>query len=166
MTEGILYNFLPALLTYISPKSEDPLTDLSPETCAQVASAVLSVSCLLNAPPGFLEFLLCVPWQKLNLLHPGSNWDAMLPSLLVSSTQRQDIINTAIPSSMLPCVLSFLYLEEYQSSLPPMLVPTHDTSGEPLPAARGSVRTDSAKSKEGVRPSGPMTTEVCHPLPI
>lgn len=35
-----------------------------------VASAALCVSALLNAPPGFLEFLLCVPWHKLSQLYP------------------------------------------------------------------------------------------------
>lgn len=35
-----------------------------------VASAALAVSALMNAPPGFLEFLLCVPWRKLSQLYP------------------------------------------------------------------------------------------------
>ncbi len=35
-----------------------------------VAGAALCVASLLNAPPGFLEFLLCVPWRKLTQLYP------------------------------------------------------------------------------------------------
>lgn len=36
----------------------------------QVAGAVLVVACLLNAPPSFLEFLLCIPWRHLGDLYP------------------------------------------------------------------------------------------------
>lgn len=35
-----------------------------------VAAAALAVSALFNAPPGFLEFLLCIPWRKLPQLYP------------------------------------------------------------------------------------------------
>jgi hypothetical protein len=39
--------------------------------CLQaVAGAALCVAALMNAPPGFLEFLLCVPWRKLSQLYP------------------------------------------------------------------------------------------------
>lgn len=31
----------------------------------QVAGAVLVAACLLNVPPSFLEFLLCLPWRQL-----------------------------------------------------------------------------------------------------
>lgn len=36
----------------------------------QIAGLVLVVACLLNAPPSFLEFLLCVPWRHLGELYP------------------------------------------------------------------------------------------------
>ena len=36
----------------------------------QVAGAVLVIACLLNAPPSFLEFLLCIPWRHLGDLYP------------------------------------------------------------------------------------------------
>lgn len=172
ITEGILYNFLPALLTCIVPASEDPFAELSAEMCCQTAAAALCVSCLLNAPPGFLEFLLCVPWQKLSQLHPGSEdaLDALLPTLLVSTAERQQIISTPLPSSLLPCMLSFLYIDEYQHSLPPMLVLTHDQQGNPAPQAAASARrpvpADARKAAAPkVRVWAPMTTEVrapCH----
>jgi hypothetical protein len=38
-----------------------------------VAGAALAVSSLMNAPPGFLEFLLCIPWRQLPLLYPATN---------------------------------------------------------------------------------------------
>ena len=35
-----------------------------------VAGVALVVACLLNAPPSFLEFLLCIPWRHLGELYP------------------------------------------------------------------------------------------------
>lgn len=35
-----------------------------------MAGAALAVSALLNSPPGFLEFLLCIPWPRLPELYP------------------------------------------------------------------------------------------------
>lgn len=35
-----------------------------------VACATMCVGSLMNAPPGFLEFLLCVPWANLHQLYP------------------------------------------------------------------------------------------------
>ena len=43
---------------------------LPPPSWQAVAAAALCASALMNAPPGFLEFLLCVPWRKLPLLYP------------------------------------------------------------------------------------------------
>ncbi len=34
-----------------------------------MAAAALAVATLMNAPPGFLEFLLCVPWADLGPLY-------------------------------------------------------------------------------------------------
>ncbi len=42
----------------------------SPLPLQAVAAAALAVSALSNAPPGFLEFLLCIPWRKLPQLYP------------------------------------------------------------------------------------------------
>ena len=87
LTESVLYDFLPAALKAISAKdisSTSTIVRTSSQTsssslsfgggaavgevdasmCRKVASAALSIACLLNAPPGFLEFLLCVPWER------------------------------------------------------------------------------------------------------
>lgn len=45
--------------------------DLSEPRCRAVAGAALAVSALLNSPPGFLEFLLCIPWARLPELYPA-----------------------------------------------------------------------------------------------
>lgn len=37
-----------------------------------VAGAALAASALMNAPPGFLEFLLCIPWRRLPQLYPST----------------------------------------------------------------------------------------------
>jgi hypothetical protein len=80
LTESVLYDFLPAALKAVSSKepivhpsgrisissssSEAGSGEVDASMCRKVASAALSVACLLNAPPGFLEFLLCVPWEQ------------------------------------------------------------------------------------------------------
>lgn len=53
-----------------------------------VAGAALAVAALMNAPPGFLEFLLCVPWAALGTMYPfgaqaagGSGGGAAAPPL-------------------------------------------------------------------------------------
>ncbi|WIA08813.1 hypothetical protein OEZ85_008235 [Tetradesmus obliquus] len=73
LTEGVLYELLPSALNVMLPHCEDPLQELDAERCRAVAGAALAVSSLMNAPPGFLEFLLCIPWRQLPLLYPGAH---------------------------------------------------------------------------------------------
>jgi hypothetical protein len=66
---GILYDFFPAALRSVLPKGADPASGPTPEAARRVAVAALAVATLLNAPPGFLDFLLCVPWAELGPLY-------------------------------------------------------------------------------------------------
>lgn len=66
---GILYDFFPAALRAVLPPGSNPASGLSPDAARSVAAAALAVATLMNAPPGFLEFLLCVPWADLGPLY-------------------------------------------------------------------------------------------------
>lgn len=66
---GILYEFFPAALRAVLPPGGDPALGLSAGAARSVAAAALTVATLMNAPPGFLEFLLCVPWAELGPLY-------------------------------------------------------------------------------------------------
>lgn len=66
---GILYDFFPTALRAALPPGADPARGLSQESARSVAGAALAVATLMNAPPGFLEFLLCVPWAELGPLY-------------------------------------------------------------------------------------------------
>lgn len=66
---GILYDFFPAALRAALPAGADPAAGLSESAARAVAAAALAVATLMNAPPGFLEFLLCVPWADLGALY-------------------------------------------------------------------------------------------------
>lgn len=54
--------------------------NLAPHATQAVAGAALCVASLMNAPPGFLEFLCCVPWNNLAELYPRS--DIAVPWLM------------------------------------------------------------------------------------
>lgn len=84
LTEAILYEFLPDALRAVAAGREEgackpeccgeaaaAAQELSQERCRAVAGATLGVASLMNAPPGFLEFLLCVPWASLGQMYPG-----------------------------------------------------------------------------------------------
>lgn len=60
---------IPSCLTCNS-LSDKTVAPCRPSVAKAVASAAMCVACLLNTPPGFLEFLLCVPWRKLSELFP------------------------------------------------------------------------------------------------
>eukprot|EP00798_Chlamydomonas_sp_ICE-L_P023153 gene23153-30358_t len=101
-----------------------PLLWGSREMCKDrktVGAAALAVSALLNAPPGFLEFLLCVPWKKLTQLYPKSSIDNLISNLHVTDKERKQLVNTRIHSALLPTILDFLCREEHLDSAPPML---------------------------------------------
>ena len=176
LTEAILYEFLPAALRVLAPEGSDPGLELTPAKCRAVACAALAVATLMNAPPGFLEFLLCVPWTDLGALYSltgggsdlvdfgpaaglgfdcGVDFDLttaegltaaleeaeaellaaagpaamppavppqpLVPELRVSSEERTELVNLRLDPALMDCLLDFLYREEYQESLPPMI---------------------------------------------
>eukprot|EP00198_Chlamydomonas_reinhardtii_P006390 XP_001695726.1 predicted protein [Chlamydomonas reinhardtii] len=76
----------------------------------------------MNAPPGFLEFLLCVPWRKLSQLYPKSDSiDKLVSNLQVTDEERRKLVNTRIEPALMGSVLDFLYKEKHLDSVPPML---------------------------------------------
>ncbi|PNH00417.1 hypothetical protein TSOC_013761 [Tetrabaena socialis] len=119
LTEGILYDFLPAALNVMLPRCEE---ELDADRCRAVASAALAVSALMNAPPGFLEFLLCVPWRKLSQLYPKSDTiDKLVSNLQVTDEERRKLVNTRIEPALMGSVLDFLYKDKHLDSVPPLL---------------------------------------------
>ncbi|GIL58872.1 hypothetical protein Vafri_13838, partial [Volvox africanus] len=129
LTEGILYDFLPAALNVMLPRCEDHLQELDADRCRAVASAALAVSALMNAPAGFLEFLLCVPWRKLSQLYPktpnlaarSDSIDKLVSNLQVTDEERRKLVNTRIDPALMGTVLDFLYKDKHADSVPPML---------------------------------------------
>lgn len=99
--------------------------------CVQaVAAAALAVSSLMNAPPGFLEFLLCIPWRQLPLLYPAVSSSAeqqdpeqLLAHLAVDEQERKLLVNMPIHPKLVRPVLEFMYRPEHSASVPPLLQP-------------------------------------------
>jgi len=124
VAEGILYEFLPAAFDAIVPPCEDPRTELTHDRCKLVASAALSIGALMNAPPPFLEFLLRIPWQKIDKLQQNSgNQEWIQEQLEIPDALRKELVNTPIHPSLIPTLLEFIFSESYQDSLPPNLRP-------------------------------------------
>ncbi|PSC75029.1 hypothetical protein C2E20_1867 [Micractinium conductrix] len=127
LTEGILYDFFPAALRALLPPGADPAGGLPSDAARSVAAAALTVATLMNAPPGFLEFLLCVPWASLGSLYlrpereEEGGGELEVPQLLTSQSERAALVNARLDPALLDCVLDFLYREQHQESLPPMI---------------------------------------------
>lgn len=85
----------------------------------------------MNAPPGFLEFLLCIPWHQLPQLQPlvskaaeqQEQADQLLAQLVINEQERQLLVDMPIHPRLMQTVLGFLYKSEYANSLPPLLRP-------------------------------------------
>lgn len=92
-----------------------------------MASACLAVATLLNAPPGFLEFLLCMPWAQLPEVYSDWGDAGRLTSsiasleLLSGPEQQSHLVNWPLGQGLVDCVMDFLYRDEYRDSLPPMM---------------------------------------------
>ena len=107
-----------------------------------VACAALAVATLLNAPPGFLEFLLCMPWNDLPDLYAAcgdvSAADiSSAPKLKLLSPgpeERAALVNTQLDTGLLDCVMDFLYKPEHSQSLPPLMA----LDGEPYVQGNGA----------------------------
>ncbi len=105
LTESLLYDFLPAALSAVLPPCEDPLQGLDAARCRAVAVATLALSSLLNAPPGFLEFLLCIPWHELATLYPRKDCvDKLLAHLQVSGQACQGLLAAVVGARHVHCV--------------------------------------------------------------
>eukprot|EP00878_Enallax_costatus_P014166 GHUV01014815.1.p1 GENE.GHUV01014815.1~~GHUV01014815.1.p1 ORF type:complete len:1261 (+),score=458.53 GHUV01014815.1:316-4098(+) len=165
LTEGVLYDFLPAALDVMVPNCEDPLQELDAKKCRAVAAAALAVSALMNAPPGFLEFLLCIPWRQLPQLYPTASQsaeqqdqaDQLLAQLAVDEQERKLLVNMPIHPQLMQTVLGFLYRPEYADSLPPLLRPEH------LPQDRTQQHVNGSGSQQsGPVAAGKGAVRACH----
>lgn len=163
VTEGILYSLLPSLMEATANQHEKE-TSIPTEAFNEVAASALSVSCLLNAPPGFVEFLLCTPWSQIDLLCNSSDAKEAIGAINITNEQRRAIVNTRIPDHLLPVVMAFIYQPRFEVSLPPMLVRTHDGAGNAVPPPMlhpPSGDADHAPLTARLWPT--MTWEVCRP---
>ena len=110
---GILYRFFPAALRAALPPGADPASGLDAAGARRVAAAALAVATLMNAPPGFLEFLLCMPWRELGPLYlrpEGPEGAPLAPQLAAGACERRgDLVNARLDPALLDCVLDFLY---------------------------------------------------------
>ncbi|GAX80648.1 hypothetical protein CEUSTIGMA_g8083.t1 [Chlamydomonas eustigma] len=142
LTESVLYDFLPSAMQVMLPQGDinrSP-TELDAQKCRAVAGAALCASALLNAPPGFLEFLLCVPWYKLSQLHASNaageetgegmegaaqaraaSIDKLVSNLHVSDAERRLLVNSKLVPELLPPLLEFLYRGPNATGMPPLL---------------------------------------------
>eukprot|EP00775_Hariotina_reticulata_P008350 gene8350-8535_t len=136
LTEGVLYELLPAALNAILPQCDDPVMKLDAGRCRAVAGAALAASCLMNAPPGFLEFLLCIPWSQLPQLYPASfsldqQGSGELPTqLAVDDQERRLLVNTPIHPQLMRPLLEFMYKPEHADSVPVVMRPAGQLSGQ------------------------------------
>ncbi|KAF8072774.1 MAP1D [Scenedesmus sp. PABB004] len=132
ITEGVLGDLLPAALSAVLPRAcEDPLHELTPQRCRAVGGAALAAAALMNAPPGFLEFLLCIPWHQLPRLCPpprglrgggdGDDCGAPLSALAVDEAERRALVNTRLHPQLVRPLLDFMTRQEHADSVPPVL---------------------------------------------
>lgn len=163
VTEGILYQLLPTLITTAESKHRE-VKNGSPQTpYVAVASATLAASCILNAPPGFIEFLLCTPWHQMSVMQAGSDLEALLGVVHITTEQRTEAVNMPIPQYLVPVLSSFMYQECFLSSLPPVFVFTHDERANKLPGLEACA-AGAASSQSGGQGT-PVTRQV-RPYPL
>lgn len=132
-----------------------------------VAGAALAVSSLMNAPPGFLEFLLCIPWRQLPLLYPGAHKapgqqeqqeqdeqqeqgqqqeqqspeQVLAQVLAVDYGERRLLVNMRIHPQLMRPVLDFMYKPEHADSVPPLLRPQQQLEQQAAAVAADNVRS-------------------------
>lgn len=145
MTEGVLYSLLPSLLE-AAQEHYSGEANVPTHAYNEVASGALSASCLLNAPPGFIEFLLCSPWSQMELLQRNADLQSLLGAINISAEQRAAAVNTRMPDYIVAVVLEFIYREPHEVSLPPLMLLTHDSAGtaHPPPQPLPSLLSDDA----------------------
>jgi hypothetical protein len=124
MTESILYTFVPSAIKAITleAKAEEETSEvvnLDAKQATAVAAAALSIATLLNAPPGFIEFLLCLPWYQFTSLYatigdtPPTMNGFSLPKLHLATPtaeERAQLVNCQLLNEkLLDCIMDFLY---------------------------------------------------------
>lgn len=86
-----------------------------------VAAAALVLAALLNAPPGFLEFIICIPWRSLGELYPRpAAMEDVIGQLDMPPADKRRLVNTPIHPLLMPPVLDFLFTDSYAAGLPPL----------------------------------------------
>jgi hypothetical protein len=103
----------------------------------------------MNAPPGFLEFLLCIPWHRLQQHEQpfttstssssgsrcasgkqrgdsppttsSSSSSSQVPHMQLDEQARRRLVNTHIHPALLAPLVDFLYRPVHADSVPPVL---------------------------------------------
>lgn len=161
VTEGILYSLLPSLLTAADAHYCRSHSTVPADAYVQVASATLAASCLLNAPPGFIEFLLCTPWHQMDLIQVGSDLESLLGVVDITTAQRTQVVNTPLDPHLVPVLMDFIYQDRYLPSLPPLLILTHDEQGNPLQPHQPPLSMNRDTAAPPVQAWPPVAKTVC-----
>lgn len=157
-----MYQLLPTLLEHAEEHVRS--TGNAQKVYCDAASAAICASCLLNAPAQFVDILLYKAWHEADLFKPGSSPKAVFeyPN---TSEQRKEIVNTPLPEHLISVLLNFIFLEVHKSSLPPLLVRTHDSSGAAIAPSAPVDNGRDALSRATTGQSGfPVTREVCRQI--
>ena len=166
VTEGILYQLLPTLITSAESKVREQGNATPCGPYVEVASATLAASCILNVPPGFIEFLLCTPWHQMSVIQAGSDLESLLGVVNITTEQRTEAVNKPLPDYLVPVLTSFIYQDCYLSSLPPVLVLTHDERGNKLPAPEAPAAAGSEEPAVHTSVWTPVSRRVRPPKPL
>ncbi|KAL4537181.1 hypothetical protein Ndes2437B_g08332 [Nannochloris sp. 'desiccata'] len=138
MAESILYTFVPSAMKAIlaaagTEEKEDVDVDgsilLTACQATDVAAAALAVATLLDAPPGFLKFLLCLPWFQFTDLY-ATLGDAPLSATTPTDTPRLHLATPTedekfrlvncqlLDERLLDCIMDFLYINTRSNEIP------------------------------------------------
>lgn len=86
-----------------------------------VASTALALAALLNAPPGFLEFIICIPWRRLAELYPRPlAMEQLIGTLDVPAEEKRRMVNRPVHARLTPTLLDFIFNGGHGAGLPPM----------------------------------------------
>jgi hypothetical protein len=138
MTESILYTFVPSAMKALvaaeagTEVQEDSLDGfsilLTASQATAVAAAALAIATLFNAPPSFLEFLLCLPWSQFTNIYAALGDIPHSAPRLHLTTPTEDekfqFVNCQLQDErLLDCIMNFLYIHISSNDMSPVLPP-------------------------------------------
>jgi len=162
MTESILYEFVPsAMKAIVAPAATEAKEEadgyilLTHSQATSGAAAALAIATLFNAPPGFLEFLLCLPWDQFTDLyaalgdapHFATTTAINAPRLhlaMPTEEEKYQFVNCQLQDQrLLDCVMDFLYIHISSNDstvLPPLMCLLQDEYVPQNGAAAGNLQ--------------------------